>query len=64
MKGKVGDNALYLAHRRGIEMEGQLHLCDVEHWVKMGAGSDVCRGIVLVHLFFAGGGEQSNCPPP
>lgn len=25
VKGKVGDNALYLAHRFGIDMEGTLH---------------------------------------
>jgi len=24
VKGKVGDNLLYLAHRHGIEMEGRL----------------------------------------
>ena len=27
VKGKVGDNLLYLAHRHGIEMEGRLHVC-------------------------------------
>ena len=26
VKGKVGDNLLYLAHRYGIEMEGKLHM--------------------------------------
>ena len=26
LKGKVGDNLLYLAHRYGIEMEGELDL--------------------------------------
>ena len=25
VKGKVGDNVLYLAHRHGIEMEGEFH---------------------------------------
>jgi len=25
VKGKVGDNLLYLAHRHGIEMEGKLY---------------------------------------
>ena len=26
LKGKVGDNLLYLAHRYGIDMEGELDL--------------------------------------
>ena len=27
LKGKVGDNLLYLAHRYGIDLEGELVLC-------------------------------------
>lgn len=29
VRGKVGDNALYLAHRYGIEMEGQLTIINI-----------------------------------
>jgi len=29
VRGKVGDNALYLAHRYGIEMEGQFAIMNI-----------------------------------
>ena len=33
VKGKVGDNVLYLAHRYGIEMEGDLSLSMTFHHI-------------------------------
>ena len=46
IKGKVGDNALYLAHRYGIEMEGGndcLEKAGCVHQVIVGACAGVAR---------------------
>ena len=37
VRGKVGDNILYLAHRYDIEMEGEIHVC---HFQALTAAAD------------------------
>ena len=62
VRGKIGDNVLFLAHRYGIELEGALHSTQFTHNTAAGAceASTACS---TCHVY-VGDKHVDILPPP